>query len=285
MVVAVACVGAGAAQPLKDEGAVVLVEDGREAEAWTKWGDLGDKFISLCTDDEVALEGKHSLRVEVQLTPENNWWPSLGLLLPPELDTSKQGLLELHLYVPADGPALPDRLIQAVLYQADKTLSSAVLVKPERGAWNRLALGLRGLESPAENPPRVKLSWRTPSTEETVACVFYLDAVRAVVAADGHEEITELKDLCIETPLATEGKPQAAIVAPKDGRYAEAVQAVQAAIKRCGGCELPVISDDAGEPEQLLADRALIAVGNMNSSRFLETLYRHWYTFLDLRVG
>ncbi len=107
-------------------------------------------------------------------------------------------------------------------------------------------------------------------------------ATDAVAAADA-AVITKLKDLCIETPLVADGRPLAAIIVPSSGLYADAVQAVQVAIKRCGGCKLPVIADDADQPEELLADRPLIAMGNMSTSRFIETLYRHWYTFLDLR--
>ena len=100
---------------------------------------------------------------------------------------------------------------------------------------------------------------------------------------DGHSEITQLKDLCIQTTLVADGRPQAAIVAPMDGRYDEAVRTVQQAIKRCAGSELPIVGDDSGDPQALLADRSFIALGNMSTSRFVDTLYRHWYTFLDLR--
>ena len=103
------------------------------------------------------------------------------------------------------------------------------------------------------------------------------------VTWDGHGEISMLKDLCIETTLAADSRPQAAIVAPTDGRYDGAVRTVQEAIKNCAGCELPVIGDDSGKTEELLSDRSSIALGNMNTSKSVETFYRHWHTFLDLR--
>ena len=100
---------------------------------------------------------------------------------------------------------------------------------------------------------------------------------------DGCIDYTKLKDLCIETTLFSNGRPTAAIVTPSSGRYDTAVRALQHRIVQCTGSKLPVLSDDEEGPGSLLVDRSVIALGNMNNSRFIETLYRQWYTLLDLR--
>ncbi len=100
---------------------------------------------------------------------------------------------------------------------------------------------------------------------------------------DGRSEITKLKNLCIETTLLADGCPKAVIVAPSSGRHDSAVKALQNRIAQGGGQELPVLRDDEGSPESLLVDRSVITLGNMSTSRFIESLYRQWYTLLDLR--
>ncbi len=102
-------------------------------------------------------------------------------------------------------------------------------------------------------------------------------------------EITRLKDLRIDTVLAAAGQPAASIVAPSDGRYEEAVKLVQQAVQKTAGVALRVIADDgtAGAPtavpQDLLPKSSVIAMGNMSTSGFIYTLYRQYYTFLDLR--
>lgn len=111
-----------------------------------------------------------------------------------------------------------------------------------------------------------------------------LAAQHSVMAADTAEgAITQLKELHIDTVLAAARQPQAAIAVPADGRYAEATAIIQQAIRQASGIELPVIADDAGDPQSLLRNRSLIVLGNMATSNVIHTLYRHWYTWLDLR--
>lgn len=116
-----------------------------------------------------------------------------------------------------------------------------------------------------------------------------LALISPVMAADPptepSEPITQLKQLHLTTTLARGGEPVAAIVAPADGRYEQAVGVIEAAIEAAGGCALPVIGDDDGDvaPEEILQDRPVIALGNMATSDFIHTLYRQYYTFLDLQ--
>ncbi|MGM0494788.1 MAG: hypothetical protein ACQER1_17785 [Armatimonadota bacterium] len=113
-----------------------------------------------------------------------------------------------------------------------------------------------------------------------------LALISPVMAADPptepSEPITQLKELHLTTTLARGGEPVAAVVAPADGRYEQAVGVVLAAIEEAGGCALPVI-DDSAAPEEILRDRPVIALGNMATSDFIHTLYRQYYTFLDLQ--
>lgn len=99
--------------------------------------------------------------------------------------------------------------------------------------------------------------------------------------------IRQLKELHLQTALVEAGQATATIVAPADGRYAEAVKIVQEAVRAAAGVELPVIGDDQAQapdaPKTILADRSVIALGNMSTSKFLFTLYRHWYIWTDLK--
>ena len=100
--------------------------------------------------------------------------------------------------------------------------------------------------------------------------------------AQPSQRIAKLKDLCIDTMLVANGKPQAAVVTPARDRYADAVRTIQGAVKRCGGTELPV-RRDAASPEDVLKEHNVIALGNMATNPFVEHMYRQWYVLLDLK--
>ncbi|MBN1670057.1 MAG: hypothetical protein JXR37_03445 [Kiritimatiellae bacterium] len=101
-------------------------------------------------------------------------------------------------------------------------------------------------------------------------------------AAEEQPAITQLKNLHIDTVLVAAGKPQAVIVVPGDGRYAAAVEAIQAAVRRASGATLPV-ERGAADAEALLKARNVIALGNMATNPFIAHMYRQWYTLLDLK--
>ena len=102
-------------------------------------------------------------------------------------------------------------------------------------------------------------------------------------------EITRLKDLNIGTVLAAAGVPKATIIAPSNGRYDEGVKLVQQAVREATGVTLRVVADNAKQgavsvaPRDLLSESSVIVLGNMSTSAFVYTLYRQYYTFLDLR--
>lgn len=104
----------------------------------------------------------------------------------------------------------------------------------------------------------------------------------AHAAESPYAPITTMRDLHLETILVRKGAPNAVIVVPPDGRYAEAVARIQAAIHRAGGTAVPVRPDTATVPKELLKTRNVIAIGNMATSTFIRRLYHQYYTYLDL---
>ena len=91
------------------------------------------------------------------------------------------------------------------------------------------------------------------------------------------QKIAKLEDLCIDTVLVANGKPQAILVAPAGQRYADAVRTIQGAVKRCAGAELPVLRGVAN-PAAVLKERSVVALGNMATSPFVEHMYRRCCT-------
>jgi hypothetical protein len=78
-------------------------------------------------------------------------------------------------------------------------------------------------------------------------------------------------------------EPVSAIIIPNDRHYRKKAQALQDSLEKFGQARVPIIYDHDGTPKELLADRSIIALGNMASSRFIRTLYEQWYTLLDLK--
>ncbi len=93
--------------------------------------------------------------------------------------------------------------------------------------------------------------------------------------------IERLKDLCIETTLVSEQRPQAVIVVPKGEDFRQIGQIIQERIRTLTGVTLPIRTDSL--PDQLLDDHNVIAIGNMSNNPFIEKLYRQWYCLLDLK--
>jgi len=101
-------------------------------------------------------------------------------------------------------------------------------------------------------------------------------------ADSGSSPVTELKKLHLETVLVKDRVPRAVIVVPSDRRHSESVSLLRSKIKSASGIILPVVMGDYALPEAVLSATNAIVLGNMSTSRFIERLYREWYTFLDL---
>ena len=93
--------------------------------------------------------------------------------------------------------------------------------------------------------------------------------------------VTRLKDLHLDTPLVSAGKPMAMIVVPPR-RYAAAVALIQAAVRERAGCELPVVADAAPEAALPLSG-ARILLGNRSTNCAIGGFYDACYTLLDLK--
>lgn len=94
--------------------------------------------------------------------------------------------------------------------------------------------------------------------------------------------ITKLKNLHLPTSLVARGSAQAVIVAPPGDRYAADISLVQQRIRKLTGVTLPICRDEM-PPEELLRRQNVIAVGNMATNAFIESLYRQWQIILDLK--
>ena len=92
--------------------------------------------------------------------------------------------------------------------------------------------------------------------------------------------IAKLKPLHLDTVLVRNGQPQAVIAAGAGERYAALVAKLQQRIQQCTGAALPLLDDPT--PKSVLAKTNVIALGNMATNPFIETLYRRYFTYLDL---
>ena len=92
----------------------------------------------------------------------------------------------------------------------------------------------------------------------------------------------KLKNLCLNTPLAKDGKASATIIVPPSGIYKGAAVGIQAAIEALTGAKLPIESDESA-PAAVPVERHVILLGNRSTNKATEELYNRYYTLLDLR--
>jgi hypothetical protein len=89
-----------------------------------------------------------------------------------------------------------------------------------------------------------------------------------------------LKDLHLTTPLVAEGQAAITLVAPASGLYQAEAEAIQAAIRKITGVQVPLVSDTAPAAAVPLRGH-LILLGNRSTNRAISALYDLAYTFLD----
>ena len=94
--------------------------------------------------------------------------------------------------------------------------------------------------------------------------------------------IKKVKALHLTTSLVEKGNAQAIIVAPAGGRYRAEAEHVREHVRKLTGVNLPVSHDEI-MPMELLRKQHVIALGNMSTNAFIETLYRQWQVILDLK--
>ena len=128
-------------------------------------------------------------------------------------------------------------------------------------------------------------SWRVLLYLKGKGTLWYDDARLVRISEQQYTEATKLgpRDYHIETPLVAAGKPRAVIVSSGRRRaYDVVAKEVQARIKQLTGVEPRVIDAEQTTAADVLADTNAIVLGNLVTSRFVETLYWEWYTLLDL---
>lgn len=93
--------------------------------------------------------------------------------------------------------------------------------------------------------------------------------------------IKNLKNLCIETRLAHEGRAEAVVLIPRQPFYETAAHEIQRHVKNLAGCDLP-IRYDSETTIDVIERNHLIVLGNLCTNKLVESLYRQWYTNVDL---
>ncbi|MBM4048368.1 MAG: hypothetical protein FJ279_24970, partial [Planctomycetes bacterium] len=258
---------------------VFEAKDGQEVSQWKPWGDPGDEFVTLTQSVSAPKDGRSCLRVEMRVVPGTSWWPAVGFDFPVETSWANVGAVEL--WVRPEG-AMPDGLLNMSVHAGAGILASTTLTGLKAGQWN--AVSLSGAFTGVRQTGaawRLKLAAQPSVVAQPTPIALSVDGLRLTRAAERPTQIEKLKDLRLNTLLVERGQPRAAIVAPGDGRYADAVAAVQAAVRQCAGIELPVQHDQA-KTKDVLAATNVIAFGNTATNRFVETLYCEWYTMTDL---
>ncbi|MBC8443213.1 hypothetical protein H8D79_00655, partial [PVC group bacterium] len=91
--------------------------------------------------------------------------------------------------------------------------------------------------------------------------------------------ITSLMELHLDTVLVEDGQARAVIAAGSRPRDAAQAKRIQQKIEQCSGSVLPVRTDM--EPKEALSKTNVIAIGNLATNPFIETLYRRYFTYLD----
>ncbi len=111
-------------------------------------------------------------------------------------------------------------------------------------------------------------------------CAVLLGSVLWVAAAGAQtvEHIEKLRDMCLETALAVDGKPAALIVHPQ--ALATEARTLQGTIARAIGVTLPLRLDTALTEDDLRTQHCL-ALGNCNDNALLGRLYAMRLDFTD----
>jgi len=102
----------------------------------------------------------------------------------------------------------------------------------------------------------------------------------AVSHAQPVDHLDRLKDPCLQTPLAVDGKA-AAVILPGEGAELQAAAArLRQAVKEAAGAELPIVSS-ADVTDALLREKHVIALGDCSSNSLIGRLYAMRLCFVD----
>ncbi len=98
--------------------------------------------------------------------------------------------------------------------------------------------------------------------------------------ADGAEEITTLKRLCISIQLTKGGKPVARIVPTETPLGASLAKRLQRAIKNASGAVLPIVDASAAARDPAPKTNSIV-LGNMTNSAMVWSLHRQYLLLVD----
>lgn len=91
------------------------------------------------------------------------------------------------------------------------------------------------------------------------------------------------RDYHIETQLVEAGKTRAVIVSSsRQPSYADIARQVQQRVRELTGVELPMVDAEQTSTDEVLTKTNAVVLGNLVTSKFVETLYWEWYTITDL---
>ena len=93
---------------------------------------------------------------------------------------------------------------------------------------------------------------------------------------------TKLKDLCLNTVLVKDGKPQVTLVVPASGLYQKEAVELLRAVKAMAGGDIPIQKDDSPAGAVPIVGN-LILLGNRSTNRAIEQLYNQYYCLTDLK--
>lgn len=95
-------------------------------------------------------------------------------------------------------------------------------------------------------------------------------------------KVDELKDMHMETVLATDGRPGGKIVIGDSPAHRRLAVRVVERIEAATGARLPVVRADDASAARGLFDTHVVALGNMADNPFVRWLYYQWWAIEDL---
>ncbi len=229
----------------------------------------------VAVDAKVFVEGKRSVRFDATL---------------PHDATDPRAVLEQHV---TDLPAGHYRL--SVRYRLDakpgEGFGHVISDWTGKGGTTRSLLPVPGgapqwqtVQLTFSLPARVP-RWRVLLYLKGKGTLWYDDARLVRLTEDQLAEADRLgpRDYHIDTPIIEADKPRAVIVSSgRRDAYASIAKQVNDRIMQLTGASLPVLDADEVTTSDVLGKSGAVVLGNLATSRFVETLYWEWYTLLDL---
>jgi len=251
--------------------------------------DWPDTVLELSADEQFVSQGEASIHLS-GVSPEDaagNSYLSIDIDLGGVDMTRKAILFDVWTGRPENTQALyvraynaQDECVLSFLNWSGPMGAERTTITLVRGFGNILAWEPKMVESDDLSSVQ-RLRFYIGTHGKGVPFDFYLDNI---LIADSEirsfMDIEEPKELFPQTPIVVGGEPQAQIIAPADGDWAEVARELQAMVRELTGAELPIVP--AGEvEEEAMRQQTAIVVGNVVVNREMLYLYSHGYIFPD----